>query len=684
MDGNNFFKRKTPEERLAEKKKVKLDKITKCKEKYEGGRTREFKAEWKTNRDWLHYTTLLNLYPNSADKVSKTLLEIKSERTKNGEGKGADGEIEDVMVCIPCREKYYSNNKLSMDKYVPTKADFNKNPYIFGSISFRIHAIEKHSANTSTFHNLAVTRKSNLNAEKGGSSESSHNNQPTAKTALLMLNETQRTRLKHLFINTYALMVKGRPYSGYEHYIAIDKAKGVDVGTTYLNHKKAMEFSIAITQCEILELQTLFNKCKFFSLVMDESTDVYRLEQCISFIRFSIRGEIYTRFLDVISVVRPNAEQITECIFKMMERNLNWIPPKEENILSDDQFTQHLQGNFESDDEDEEITREDEGNETTDHEVHDIIEEEEDYEEICNAFEDNTSPKISESLSPLLVSITTDGANVLKGKRTGVSARLRARCNKMMLNSHCVSHRCQLELKTTGKKCKLCKEVNQFLEKLYVFHKISNVVTNTFRESVAKLNVPGAVSVIRVNGTRWVSHTLNALKNLLNGIQAHLHAYNKLIGLETYSGSQKEKARYFIKHLKDKKFLSFMIFMHDVLESASVFSKVSQGRQTSISEMEDVLQLLLSNLDRFIIDPDSGKLWKSRNEFGINGPEDEISKDYRKKFTSTLKENVEARCGSDFPPVFYEAMELINPNKSKHDDIFTYDASSRNIFAKRF
>ena len=167
----------------------------------------------------------------------------------------------------------------------------------------------------------------------------------------------------------------------------------------------------------------------------------------------------------------------------------------------------------------------------------------------------------------------------------------------------------------------------------------------------------------------FLSHTLNALKNLFNGIQVHLHAYNKLIGLEKYSGSQKEKARYFIKHLKDKK-----VF-------ASVFFKISQGRQTSISEMEDVLQLLLSNLDRFIIDPDSGKLWKSRNEFGINGPEDEISKENRKRFTSTLKENVEAGCGSDFPPVFYEAMELINPNKWKHD-MFTYDASSRNIFAE--
>ena len=109
------------------------------------------------------------------------------------------------------------------------------------------------------------------------------------------------------------------------------------------------------------------------------------------------------------------------------------------------QCTQYLQGNFESDDEDEEITREDEGNETTDHEAH-AITEEVDYEEISNAFEDNTP------LSLLLVSITTDGANVLKGKRTGVSARLRARCNKMMPNIHCVSHRCQPELKTTGEK----------------------------------------------------------------------------------------------------------------------------------------------------------------------------------------------------------------------------------------
>ena len=67
-----------------------------------------------------------------------------------------------------------------------------------------------------------------------------------------------------------------------------------------------------------------------------------------------------------------------------------------------------------------------------------------------------------------IFSVTTDDANVLRGKRTGVSAclrgvsarlrgvsarlrgvsaRLRSMCKQLLLHSHCISHRCQLELK---------------------------------------------------------------------------------------------------------------------------------------------------------------------------------------------------------------------------------------------
>ena len=111
-------------------------------------------------------------------------------------------------------------------------------------------------------------------------------------TKLLTLIENQRIELKYLFITTYALMLKGHPYSEYEFYVKMDKGKDIDVGTTYLNRKAAMEFSIAISKCEIDKLRALFRECKFFSLILDESTDVYILEQCSVYIRFSIRGKI--------------------------------------------------------------------------------------------------------------------------------------------------------------------------------------------------------------------------------------------------------------------------------------------------------------------------------------------------------------------------------------------------------
>ena len=120
----------------------------------------------------------------------------------------------------------------------------------------------------------------------------------------MSMNDSRRSKMKILFINTYALMSKGRPYAEYEHYVAMDQVKGLDVGTLYLNRKMAMEFSVAIAQTEVSELRAKFKKGKFFSLVLDEATDVYCLEQCIAYIRFSERGDIFTKFLGIKSVVR--------------------------------------------------------------------------------------------------------------------------------------------------------------------------------------------------------------------------------------------------------------------------------------------------------------------------------------------------------------------------------------------
>ena len=93
----------------------------------------------------------------------------------------------------------------------------------------------------------------------------------------------------------------------------MDQVKGLDVGTSYLNRKMAMEFSIAIAQTEVSKLVAKFRKSKFFSLVLDEATDVQRLEQCIAY-TFSARGEIFTKFRGI-----RYAEQITDCILGMLK-----------------------------------------------------------------------------------------------------------------------------------------------------------------------------------------------------------------------------------------------------------------------------------------------------------------------------------------------------------------------------
>ena len=154
MADGTFFKRKTPQERLREQKKFK------SREKYESSQIRGFQADWKNGRDWLECALKSDLYTDEVETVKAALIDLKSLRSKLDESFD-DEEVKNVMICLPCREKYYADNKLSYS-YLPGTSDFDKNPYVFGCISFRKPSIEKHSNNTNTFHGLAVTRKKNL------------------------------------------------------------------------------------------------------------------------------------------------------------------------------------------------------------------------------------------------------------------------------------------------------------------------------------------------------------------------------------------------------------------------------------------------------------------------------------------------------------------------------------------
>ena len=149
----------------------------------------------------------------------------------------------------------------------------------------------------------------------------------------------------------------------------------------------------------------------------------------------------------------------------MLNNILEWIPPNPENVLSTEDFSK-TSGESDRSDPEQNQTGYDindgnlnEGNDPHPETIEDVnenVEENEsieldefnEYEDILESLEVEEGVQQPNSMPPLLVNVTTDGANVLKGSRTDVSARLREKCNQLLL--YCVPHRCMLELKKTA------------------------------------------------------------------------------------------------------------------------------------------------------------------------------------------------------------------------------------------
>ena len=207
------------------------------------------------------------------------------------------------------------------------------------------------------------------------------------------------------------------------------------------------------------------------------------------YIRYGVTGAIFTIFVAIDNVTRPNAEQITDLVLKLLHDYISWKPPtvvigenedmtniseEEDNIepevIERNQVEEECIGD-ESDISNDEYNQEDSGD---------------DAETYVIDFEESEKEELDPGNKPLLVGITTDGARVLTEKNLAFHKRLKEKCNKILLSTHCLPHRMQLSLKEC---LSTLKGLYEFCEEFFNFHHKSTVVSNVFPNSVKALSV---------------------------------------------------------------------------------------------------------------------------------------------------------------------------------------------------
>ncbi|KAK0142236.1 E3 SUMO-protein ligase KIAA1586 [Merluccius polli] len=123
-----------------------------------------------------------------------------------------------------------------------------------------------------------------------------------------------------------------------------------------------------------------------------------------------------------------------------------------------------------------------------------------------------------------LISIATDGASVLTGKRSGVITRLKQDFPKMQ-SIHCLCHRLELAVHDSLKLVAGCNHFEIFVSKLYTLYNQSAKNVRLLKEAAEELNVQ-LLKIGQIFTIRWVSmsssfRTVKAVWNDYPALTSH-------------------------------------------------------------------------------------------------------------------------------------------------------------------
>ena len=183
-----------------------------------------------------------------------------------------------------------------------TMIDLNAHKFATtGSSNFRLSTIQSHEKGP--LHKKAeILSKPKSNERNGEKSE--------AGQLLDALKEKDRYKMRILFRNAHAVAKNNKSFMDYVMICKLDIAKERDIGETYLNDQSCATFVDYIAEGEMSKILDKIEKCNFFSLTMDGTTDFSIKEQESIFVRSAKKGNVETDFYKLVEPESTTGENL--------------------------------------------------------------------------------------------------------------------------------------------------------------------------------------------------------------------------------------------------------------------------------------------------------------------------------------------------------------------------------------
>ncbi|XP_065892470.1 zinc finger protein 862-like [Dysidea avara] len=386
--------------------------------------------------------------------------------------------------------------------------------WITGAESIRTSNIRDHAHSEQHVHAMMLLHQEIQRAQGVSSSA----NAPIV-VALNTLGDEERARLRVKFDISYYIAKEKLPFRKYPGICELETHHGVNVGRAYTTETASKDFTHYITEAQRMKVIGQLKKCKFFSVLLDGSTDSGNIEnELIMAVWFNPEDadEKVSTTISYFSISRPSSTT-AQGLFDLLQDAM-----------------QKIMG------------------------IQDITVEE------CSA----------------LVGVGTDGAavNVAGAGLKGLVERQLP----WVFWSWCMAHRLELAVRD-ALKCTAFDLVDDMLLRLYLIYENSPKKCRELKEICSELTQclaldpeDGGMKPIRASGSRWVAHKWNAMKRILSKYAAytsHLAALSEDSSVKSVDRSKLKG--YYNKWVNAKYILGCAVFV-DVLSPCVILSKVMQ------------------------------------------------------------------------------------------------------------